>query len=217
MALQGLLDTTSRLAVEKSMHYSYGIYQKITDKTDVRLSGYYHNIHDYAVVDRGRGIFENKFMFNLDRVNVYGVEIELTQNFIYGIGGFANYTYQGWNKEDLQGVQPFLLKVIPKHKFNIGLRYQATEELMLLGDLRYKSTRQRKFSQDHLATGVVFDVSPGPQPSYAVFDLGAEYSFHKNKGKLTAYMDNVFGTNYQETFGFPMPRQNWGLRLSYAY
>jgi outer membrane receptor protein involved in Fe transport len=205
------------LETEKSMHYSSGIYHKVTKKTDVRLSGYYNRIHDYAVLDRGRGIFESKYAYNIDRVNIYGVELELTQGLIWGIGGFANYTYQEWNMENDIDVEPFLLNVLPKHKLNIGLRYQATEDLIFLGDLGYRSSRERKFSQASLASGVVYDVDPGPLDSYTVFDLGVEYSFYKKKGKLTIYCENVFGTNYEETYGFYMPRQNWGLSLSYTF
>ena len=59
-------------------------------------------------------------------------------------------------------------------------------------------------------SGIVLD-------EFTTSDAGFQLSFMENKAKLNLYVGNLFGTNYQEIYGQPMPRQTVGMTLKYRF
>ena len=52
----------------------------------------------------------------------------------------------------------------------------------------------------------------GTLPQYFVADFGVDKNLSGNL-KLSFFANNITGTKYEQVFGFPMPRQTYGIRL----
>ncbi len=191
-----------KLEYESSWHYDTGVYHRIKDNIDVRFVLYYSDVSDYVVLDRPSAYNPNAYAYNIDNVSFYGVECEFDARFKnYNI--FGNYTYID-NRVDESGLPvTFWVDVPPKHKGNLGVRYHLKADLMLTGDMRYVGERKSEGG---------FDMD-----SYIITDVGLQYTFLSDKAKLLIYVNNLFGENYQEVYGYPMPKQTIGTQIKYTF
>ena len=182
------------------MHYDIGIYHRVAKNIDTRLALYYTDITDYIVFDSPRSYYSDYYAYNLGSVNFYGVEWEFSSTLFNKLGLFGNYTYRGMNREETELPVVFWLDLPPKHKFNIGLRYRLLKDSLLTCDLRYVGKRKcGDFTND----------------DFFITDVGIEQTIFK-KLKVLLYVNNLFGENYEEVYGFPMPGQTYGVQVKLA-
>jgi len=186
------------LETETSWHYDVGVYHRIGKNIDTRASVYYIDIDDYVVVDSSSAYYESNYAYNLDKVEFYGVELEFNSTLFDKLGLFGNYTYRDMDRQETDLPVVFWLNLPPKHKFNIGLRYRLLKNTLLTCDLRYVGERESEgsFSMD----------------DYFTTDLGLEQTLFK-RAKILFYVNNLFGENYQEVYGYPMPDQTYGVQV----
>ncbi|MDD9725210.1 TonB-dependent receptor [Roseovarius sp. SK2] len=123
---------------------------------------------------------------NRDKAELRG--IEATLDFPVGaVDVGMNYTYS--DTEITSGTaagQPF--SDVPKHIFNVGLDWQATQDLALWADATYRS--------EAFTNG--FSRGAGTRtPPYTLVDIGANYDFTDSvRGHLTVY--NAFDKTIQD-------------------
>jgi len=101
---------------------------------------------------------------NLDSATLQGLEATFSMPLSKAARFSANYTYS--DSEITSGVnkgQP--LSNLPRHMFNIGLDWKATQDLGLWGKLKYKS-KTLEGGEDQI-------------PSYTLVDIGATYQFNR--------------------------------------
>ena len=170
---------------------------------DNRLVTYYTHIHDYLLIDRVSTTHGYQG-WNLDKVIFWGIEYEFNAK-IKQLSIFGNYTYKANDVEedDPEQVQGFWIQLPPKHSIKLSLRYPIGDSILLTWDQRYTGSRKSE-------NGLHLD-------SYPTSDLGVQYSFYQNKAKFLAYVANIFGENYEEVYGYPMPRQTFGVQLKYSF
>ena len=182
------------------MHYDIGIYHQVAKNIDTRLALYYTDITNYIVFDSPRSYYSDYYAYNLGSVNFYGVEWEFSSTLFNKLGLLGNYTYRGMNREETELPVVFWLDLPPKHKFNIGLRYRLLKDSLLTCDLRYVGKRKSgNFTND----------------DFFITDVGIEQTIFK-KLKVLLYINNLFGENYEEVHGFPMPGQTYGVQVKLA-
>lgn len=184
------------------MHYDMGIYHRVAKNIDARLAFYYTDISNYLVFDSPSSYYSGYYAYSLDSVNFYGVELEFNSTLFNKLGLFGNYTYRGMNRDETDLPVVFWLNLPPKHKFNIGLRYRLLKDTLLTCDLRYVGERKAQggFSMNDFLTT----------------DLGIEQTLFK-KAKILFYANNLFGENYEEVYGYPMPDQTHGVQVKLTF
>ena len=197
---------TQRIEYETSWLYDAGIYHRLGKNFDTRFVVYYTDVSDYIALDNDKynvGGTERPYAYNVDSVQFYGVEFEFSSTFD-NLTIFGNYTYMD-NKVDETGGLPitFWTDLPPKHKANLGLRYHLRDNILLTCDERYVG--ERKSERGHTIDG------------FMTTDIGIQYTFLKNKAKLFGYVNNIFGKSYEEVYGYPMPRQTFGVQMKYTF
>ncbi|MDY6853272.1 MAG: TonB-dependent receptor [Thermodesulfobacteriota bacterium] len=199
---QGAL--TQHLDYEMSWHYDVGIYHRIGENFDTRFVVYYTDVSDYIALDRDKYYVDDKekpYAYNVDSAQFYGLELEFNSTLFDKLGLFGNYTYLENEVDETDLPITFWVDIPPRHKGNLGLRYWLKGNILLTCDVRYVGKRK---SED----GYTLD-------DFMITDIGIQYTCLENKAKLLGYVNNVFGENYLEVYGYPMPRQIFGFQLKY--
>lgn len=191
-----------KLEYESSWHYDTGIYHRIGENIDTRFVVYYSDVSDYIALDRSSAYNSGSYAYNIDNVSFYGVECEFDAR-LDKLNIFGNYTFIDNHVEETGLPIVFWVDVPPKHKVNLGVRYQFRPDLMLTGDTRYVGKRKSEGG---------FDME-----SYIVTDVGLQYTFLSDKAKFLMYINNLFGEDYQEVYGYPMPKQTVGAQIKYTF
>ncbi len=191
-----------KLEYESSWHYDTGVYHRIRENIDVRFVVYYSDVSDYVALDRPSAYNPNAFAYNIDSVGFYGMEFEFDARFDT-INIFGNYTYLENKVDETDLPDSFWVDVPPKHKANLGVRYDLMKDLMATCDMRYVGVRKSEGGYD--------------MDSYFITDVGMQYTFLSDKAKLLVYVNNLFGENYQEVYGYPMPKQTIGAQIKYTF
>ncbi|MBD3296094.1 MAG: TonB-dependent receptor, partial [Candidatus Omnitrophica bacterium] len=171
----------------------------------LNLRGYYYDVRDYI-----RTIFgyrPSRVVYNIDKVILWGAEVEGRFTLIDGLDVFANYTYQDTRKEgDILDRSSGLsdgLSELPENKVNAGIRYSfagLTSELVM----RYVDRRGVIVGNQAREGGsdLVY------LEDFATFDLSFSYRLIERdnvSAKINFGIENLFDASYEETEGFPMP------------
>ncbi|MFH1075576.1 MAG: TonB-dependent receptor [Pseudomonadota bacterium] len=191
---------TEELQHETSWHYDLGVHQQIGDSIDTRFGLYYIDIEHFRAVDSPKNYYSSYYAYNLKDVSYSGVEFEFNANIAKDLGLYGNYTYRhtGYSETEEWPVL-FWLNLPPEHKAKIGARYNLFENTLLTTDYRYVGDRGGEGS--------------GLMDSYTTTDVGMEQTLSKNT-KLLIYVNNLFGNEYEEVYGFPMQRQTYGAQVT---
>jgi len=196
----------SKLEYETVWQYEAGIYHRFTKGIDNRFAIYLSDISDYVTIDRKdllHGQTKN-IGWNIDKVTIWGIEYEFNAT-IKKLNVFGNYSYTetSYEEDDPDKDPGFLVELPPKHKINLSLRYSLTDSLLLLWDQRYVSERKSE-------TGSTLD-------DFTTSDVGVQYTFYNKKANINVYINNLFGTDYELTYGYPMMRQVYGVTLKLSF
>jgi iron complex outermembrane receptor protein len=189
------------LAPEDALVFDLEVGHKVKDFCDFTLRGYYYKVDDYI-----RTIFEyrpSRVVYNIDEVELKGIELGTEFKLLYGFSGFINYTYEKTHKSgdilDLSSDLTDELTEIPRSKVNLGVQYKSGIGALVKVVLRYVDERD-------VVTGSLASLG-APElkhmDSFATVSLQAEYPF--GFGIIRAGLENIFDEEYQERYGFPMP------------
>ncbi len=182
-------------------------------KTRIEISPYYYRINDYIQFD-----LINFVAYNIDRAELYGIEVELAQQMGKGFSVFANYTFQNSKTKGDPFVSDFVaaqdrdfdeIPGLPAHKVNLGIQFKGAkkEKIAIYG--RYVSG-QKVIYNDNILFNTELRVRK--QDSFFTADMEASYPLAKNVD-ITGYVRNLFDKKYQERFGFPAAERNIGVGL----
>ena len=144
--------------------------------------------------------YSSNYAYSLDSVHYYGVEAEFDTQVSDNLGIFGNYSYLKTEHSDPEYSMPvsFWLNLAPKHKFNLGVRWRLFQDTLLTADLRYVGKRENEAG---------YDID-----GYITTDLSLRQAL-SDRVEIFTYVNNTFGENYEEIYGFPMPDQVFGIEV----
>ena len=187
------------------MHYDTGLFHRINNNFDTRWSLYYIAIDNYIVANSSDSQHaSSSYGYNIDEVAFYGFEAEFNVTCSKNLTLFGNYTYRktNYDQEDILA-DAILLELSPEHKANLSIRYRLSETLLTTSDIRYMGERKTE--------GDFYTLD-----DFITVDIGVEWKLLKNI-TLHGYVNNLFGENYQEIYGYPMPDQTYGVNLKMTF
>ena len=194
------------LGTEKSWHYETGLYQKIGKNTDMKFSLYYIDIDNYLVYNTASSYFASTYAYSIPSMEFYGFEGEFNTYVFDGFNLFGNYSYRESRYEDRKDINdaasPYFLNLPAKHKANLGIRYDLPMAFKISGDVKYVGKRKSE--------------SGKTMGDYVTADVGLSKTFYKFC-KVSAFVSNILGEKYQEVYGFPEPRQTYGMQMELTY
>lgn len=177
----------------------------------IEVSPYYYHIGNYIQFD-----LINFVSYNINKARIYGVELELSQQFGGGWSAFINYTFQKSRTEGDPFVSLFVNPVdsdfnqipgLPEHKVNLGVKYKAKNKASLALFAQAVSEQEVIYNNNTLWNT---DLRVRTQEAYLRLDLEGRYPLTKFM-EVRLFMRNILDENYQERFGFAAAGRNFGL------
>lgn len=214
----------SDLTYEDALQYEAGATYTGLPDLRVSLSYYAYRVDDYI-----RWIFgysPSRVVYNIDRVEFAGVELDVEGCIWNDVSAFFNFTWQDTQKTgdvlDASNTLSDSLSELPEYKFNAGIQYRRDDGLLAKATVRWVDDREVPFidsnsssSPDGAPVGsnvVLMDLD-----DYAVVDLSVRYPLWKGRtrGLLTTGVDNLFDERYEEEYGFPAMGQTFYIGVEF--
>ncbi|MEJ5330897.1 MAG: TonB-dependent receptor plug domain-containing protein [Desulfobaccales bacterium] len=205
------------LSPEFGMQYEAGLTQRLPFGTTLRVRGYYYDINQY--IRTVFGFRPSRVVYNIDLVKLRGVEVEAETALPYHLFAFANYTWQQTSTSpDPLGGDVRELTEFPDHKFNVGLKYRAPSGAE--GKCYVRLVSKRAEPVVSVVNNRVTDVRLRPMKGFYTVNLEGRYpvaNWRGFTGFLYGGVYNLTGEFYEESAGFPMPKQTLygGVQLRY--
>ncbi len=157
---------------------------------------------NYMVANSNGIYYATSYAYSIDSMKFYGLQLEVNSKIFGKLDIFGNYSYRKseYDKSSFPASQH--LDLPPKHKANMGLRYPLFVNTLITSDLRYVGERKSEGGKD--------------LKEYFVMDAGLEQKLPKGL-VVSVFVNNLFGQNYQEVYGFPMPKQTFGIRAKLSF
>ena len=199
------------LTFEDAMQYEIGGTYTGIENTSLSVKFYYYDVDDYL-----RWIFgykPSRVVYNIDNVELTGLEVDITTKIYKNVWAFANYTYQTTDKEgdilDQSNISDEISE-LPEHKFNVGIKYQRDDGALAKITLKWVDSREVPLGE---ATGP----ETGDMGSYTLLNAMIKYPFIKDQGYVYAGCENILDEAYEETYGYPMPDRVFygGIQLKF--
>ena len=189
------------LSPETSVTYDAGVYRKLTKTLDVRFSGNYIDTSNYWVADTSSVYYTvSSYTYTLKSLKFYGFEGEFNWTPTDKLVLFGNYSFLG-RRYTADPTLPYaeLLNLSPKNKGNLSARYSLPLKTRVSFDLR--AFGERRSEGEHNVMG-----------RYAVGDISFE-KILPNGMTAGVFVNNLFGMDYQQVFGYPAPGRTFGISL----
>jgi len=195
------------LTSEKAHQGELEIGQKLRSWLEAKLRGYYYQVGDYV-----RTIFgykPSRVVYNIDRVDLVGFELEVSCKLPRGFSVWGNYTFQKTKKHgdalDNSSNLSDELAELPEHRFSLGLDYRHSSGLKARLVSRYVGLR-------HAVRGnlsVPGAASLAKMNAYVDMDVNVSYPVLKGKrgkeGRVFLNLENLLNQRYEEEYGYAMP------------
>ncbi|MCX6561154.1 MAG: TonB-dependent receptor [Candidatus Aminicenantes bacterium] len=177
------------------------------------IAPYFYGISRYIQFD-----LINFVSYNIDRADLYGIELEVSRSLGGGWSAFANYTWQASRTKGDPFVGMFVdavdrgfneLPGLPAHKANVGLQYRSPKGFSAALFVQAVSEQKVIYNNNVLYNT---DLRLRTQPGYVRVDLETRIPI---TGFLEAsvFVRNILDAAYLERFGFPAAGRNVGLSL----
>ncbi|MBQ8418180.1 MAG: TonB-dependent receptor [Phascolarctobacterium sp.] len=185
------------LSPEKGWGYEVSLARQFNNKLYSKATAFYQDIKDYIN-------FVHQYPFNaynIDKAQLWGVEVENTWKLDDASNIFLNYTNMHTKKEGVHSNDNVGLKgeldYRPRHTLALGYQYDEGKWHARY-DMTYTSSQKATLGFPTSANPKVNDIG-----GYVVHNLSATYDFAKNSSvNFTVY--NIFDKNYCEIYGYPM-------------
>ena len=186
--LFGLFGPNPDLNPEENKTIEGGVEFKLSN--NFRVSALYFNREEenFFIYD-----FTLGYMNSEDRVETQGVELEVNAKFLDHLALTANYTFVE-NKEDVA-------VKIPKHKANLQLGYDVSENTFASLSYQYTHDRLVNDFSTFPATPVILD-------RFSLVNLYCSHSVKNNKVKFFGGIDNILNEDYSDLLGFVSKGRN---------
>ncbi|SFM60589.1 TonB-dependent receptor [Thermodesulforhabdus norvegica] len=201
----------TELKPEEAEQYELAVEQIFSKKARITVRGYYYDIDDYisSVTVPGTGMV----VYNIENVDIKGIEIESTLSFTDSLQGWINLTLQDGSKDkdpwDTENRLENQLPDFPEKLLNCGVDYRS-EKLKARLWLNYVGKREHYDGKDLVEMG-----------DYVLINAFVSYNFLNNSKwgnwDLILSAHNILGEDYEEEAGYPMPGATVlvGLRASF--
>lgn len=176
------------------------MYKKLRKDIDIRVEGYCNYIDDY-ISSESHSYPLIRYSDNIDKVWTRGAELEFNRCTDAGLGVYFNYNFYlvDWFDDSLE-IEPFLMELTPRHRFNTGLTYSVFNSTSFTLDSRAAIGR-------HSKSGLEMD-------DYFILNFGAEQGFFDQKFMINLRVENIVDVDYHEIYGYPMPGRTFTLHAS---
>ncbi|XEQ91797.1 Vitamin B12 transporter BtuB [Sporomusa carbonis] len=177
---------------EQGMSYELGAEQKVSDKYNTKLTLYYQNIDDYINFEHTYPFF----IYNVDKVNVWGAEWENVYNLDNSNRLIFNYTNQHTKQE---GTDQSEFDYSPRHKIALAYQYDA-KPWQVRYTVNYTGNQKASYGKVTLS-------------SYTIHNLAVVRELDPER-TLSLYVDNLFDKDYVEQYGYPMQGRSYYVSLT---
>lgn len=186
----------------------------LPSKTQIEFSPYYYKIDNYIQFD-----LINFVAYNIDQAEIWGAEVQVSQQLPYGLSAFFNYTYQKSKTEGDPFVANFVnpadrgfdeVPGLPEHMFNLGVQFKAENGAKVAAFVHIVSSQKVIYNDNELWNT---DLRVRDQDGYTTLDLEASYPF-LDYFTVSAFARNILDEDYQERFGYPAAGANYGVVLT---
>ena len=181
--------------------------------TQIEVAPYYYRIHRYIQFD-----LINFVAYNIDRADIYGLEIEASRSFGNGWSAFANYSFQRSRTEGDPFIGLFVnaedrgfrgLPGLPEHKANVGVQYKTSKGVSAALFAQAISGQKVIYNNNTLYNT---DLRLRSQAGFVRLDLEARVPVAKGF-EASFFLRNLLDASYQERFGYPAAGRNLGLSI----
>lgn len=195
------------LTSEKADQWELEVGHQVTEEFEVQARGYYYEVNDY--IRTIYGYTPSRVVYNIDRVDFQGLELEASHRLPLGFAVWGNYTVQKTekhgdvldNSSDLTGE----LVELPENRFSLGLDYRQEKGLEARLALRYVDERRAVYGNQAVAGGSELK----KLDSYVDMDFNLSCPLFKGEkgreSRLLLAVQNILDERYEEEYGFPMP------------
>jgi iron complex outermembrane receptor protein len=183
-----------------------GIKYNVGGKTSLEFSPYCYIISNFIHFD-----LINFVSYNINRVILYGVEMQASQKLPWGFTVFANYTLQQSKTSGDPFVQQFVVPAdrnfnqipgLPAHKVNAGIQYKGKFKEKIAFYMTFVSNQNVIYNNNTLYNT---NLIVRNQPAYVTFDLEASVPIPirgREHVELYSFLHNIANAKYQERFGY---------------
>ena len=194
------------LKPEQGMGYELAMEHKYSKKHSGKVGLYYQSVSDYIEFQHVYPFYS----YNIDHVNLWGLELEHRWQMNKKNSLQLVYTYQRTAKDgqaasDNNGI-PNELDYHPQNKLGLTWTYDS-KPWQLRYTFNYVSSQQ-----DGTTTpGTIYTIN-----GYTVHNI----EFVRDLGKqrtLSLYIQNLFDQSYVEQYGYPMPGRRFMLSLQQSW
>lgn len=199
------------LGVEEAFQYELALEQTLFGFLTAGVRGYYYDVDDYISSTTVQGV--GQVVYNIDNVDIKGVELTLRAELPYGFAAWGNATFQKADKDgdpwDEENSLTKQLPDLPEEMFNLGVDYRCKDAFTARLSVNYVASRE------HLTDNNIVDLDP-----YTLVNLSASYRFPKEwwgRWELLFAVENMLDQDYEEEEGYPMSGATviGGLRVSF--
>jgi outer membrane receptor protein involved in Fe transport len=173
-------------------------------------NAYYYEVHDYIQFLFGEA-WGGGVVYNIDKVKLYGVELEARFPLPFGLKGYANYTFQKTKKEgdplDLDSYLTDELTEIPEHKAYVEIEYVPYEDAAIGLNFRIVGDRDTIQGDPSIPGGARLE----KLGSFIVTDLYVDLPLWGTIGEKVSFIgqvNNLFDVDYEERYQVLMPDIN---------
>jgi iron complex outermembrane receptor protein len=190
---------------------------QLPTNTQIEISPYFYRIRNYIQFD-----LINFVSYNIDNAQLYGIEMEVVQQWGRGWSSFMNYSYQRSRTKGDTFIPLFVdpqdadfdeIPGLPAHKANFGVRYRMRNNASL-GLFVQAVSEQKVIYNNNTLYNTQMRVRT--QSGYARLDLELRYPVFSYL-EVNAFVRNLFDANYQERLGFPVAGRTIGLSLKTGF
>lgn len=213
--------TRKNLTYEDAMEYEAGTSYTALNNITLSATLYHYRVSDYI-----RWIFgypPSRVVYNIDRVDFTGAEIEVSGRIWGPVSAFANYTWQKTDKHgdvlDASSALSESLPELPENKFNCGLSWQGDHGAAARIRVRWVDDRQVPYiagedRPDGTARFAAGTTVLKHMDSFLTVDISFKYPVFRQlniTGFITGGVENLTDENYQEEYDFPAPGRSFHI------
>ncbi len=195
------------LVPEEADQWELEVGHEFSGGTSLTARSYYYNVDDYI-----RTIFgyrPSRVVYNIDNVELTGLELEVSQSLSHNFRVWSNYTVQHTKKHgDVLDASSNLtdeLVELPENRLNVGIGYEKPDGLRARLTARYVDSRAT-------IRGDLTDPQGSRLEEMGAFvdlEFSMSYPFYRGQRLTEArwelMLDNLLDDNYEEEYGYPMP------------
>ncbi len=207
------------LKPEDAWLYELEVEQKFGDKFTLSIRGYYYQIEDYI-----RTIFgykPSRVVYNIDQVNLGGVEVFASALLDNGLAFSASYTYQDSKKDgdilDKSSELTERLVELPRNKALVAIGYYAPSGGYIRAKVKWIDERKQivgNLAQQGASSLKKLD-------SVVLVSAEASYPIYKHRsgieGRIVVGVDNLTDQKYEEIWGYPMPGRTYSVGVEIEF